>query len=264
MSTKHTEVTSTGGLKLPAKVAACCKQSGKSAMRRLILLLILSLASEAIFAVSGNDKVREYRLSHEHQLLSEFVRLLSLPNVASDRENIRKNAAFIAQMMHERGLSPRLLEAKTPNVPPVVYAEWQTPGATRTIILYAHYDGQPTDPSQWSGTLPWQPVLRSAALEAGGKLLPLPDENSPINPEWRLYARSASDDKAGVMAILTAFDALKASGLKPTSNLKFFFEGEEEAGSPHLGEIIALNKELLASDAWIICDGPAPQSGRKP
>jgi acetylornithine deacetylase/succinyl-diaminopimelate desuccinylase-like protein len=232
-------------------------------MKRLVCLLMLSLASQVILAVNPDDRVGQYRRSHEHQLLSEFVSLLSLPNVASDHENIRKNAAFIAQMMQQRGLNPRLLEAKTPNVPPVVFAEWRTPGATRTIILYAHYDGQPTDPKQWTGTLPWQPTMRSAALEAGGKILPLPSENESINPEWRLYARSASDDKAGVMAILTAFSALKANGLKPTANIKFFFEGEEEAGSPHLGEIIALHKDLLESDAWIICDGPVHQSGRK-
>jgi acetylornithine deacetylase/succinyl-diaminopimelate desuccinylase-like protein len=200
---------------------------------------------------------------HEHQLLSEFVSLLSIPNVASDQENIRRNAAFIMQMMRQRGLDPQLLEAKTPDVPPAVYAEWRTPGATRTIILYAHYDGQPTDPKQWTDTLPWQPTLRSTTSETGGKILPLPGDNEPIDPEWRLYARSAADDKAGVMAILTAFAALKANQVQPTANIKFFFEGEEEAGSPHLGEIIALHKDLLESDAWIICDGPVHQSGRK-
>ena len=83
------------------------------------------------------------------------------------------------------------------------------------------------------------------------------------NPEWRLYARSASDDKAGVMAILTAFDALKAQNIPLSSNIKFLFEGEEEAGSPHLGEIIRLHKQLLQADAWIICDGPVHQSSRK-
>lgn len=232
-------------------------------MRRLSLFLVLVLASQSSFAQTGEGSIRQYRRSHEHQILREFVNLLSIPNVASDGENIRRNAALIQEMMQQRGLESRLLEAKTPNVPPAIYAEWQTPGATRTIILYAHYDGQPTDPKQWTGTLPWQPVLRSTALEAGGKLLPLPAENAPVDPEWRLYARSASDDKAGVMAILTAFDALKANGIKPTSNIKFFFEGEEEAGSPHLGEIIRLHKDLLESDAWIICDGPVHQSGRK-
>ena len=87
------------------------------------------------------------------RLLNEFTALLSIPNVASDTENIRKNAALIMEMMKQRGLNPRLLEASTPNVPPAVYGEWKTPGAQRTILVYAHYDGQPTDPKQWTGTL---------------------------------------------------------------------------------------------------------------
>jgi acetylornithine deacetylase/succinyl-diaminopimelate desuccinylase-like protein len=166
-------------------------------------------------------------------------------------------------MMQRRKLQPRLLKASDPAAPPAVYGEWKTPGAARTLIFYAHYDGQPTDPRQWSGSLPWQPALRTAPLEAGGKLLPAPKADEVINPEWRLYARSAADDKAGVMAILTAVDALMASGVKPTSNLKFFFDGEEEAGSPHLAEILRANQALLQSDAWIICDGPVHQSGSK-
>jgi acetylornithine deacetylase/succinyl-diaminopimelate desuccinylase-like protein len=167
-------------------------------------------------------------------------------------------------MMKQRGLNPRLLEGSTPDTPPVVYGEWKTPGAQRTIIVYAHYDGQPTDPRQWTGHLPWHVIFRSAALEKGGRILPGSfDDPGPINPEWRVYARSASDDKAGVFAILTAFTALKAKGVLPTSNIKFFFEGEEEAGSPHLGEIIERHKELLEADAWIIGDGPVHQSGRR-
>ena len=231
-------------------------------MRRVLLFLILFVPSVS-FAQTTQDKVREYRRTNEHKISREFLSLLAIPNVASDTPNIRKNAELIVEMMKQRGLSPRLLEGQSPNVPPLVYGEWKTPGASRTLILYAHYDGQPTDPKQWTGTLPWQPVFRSAAIESGGKLVSVPADNEAINPEWRIYARSASDDKAGVMAILTAFDALKASGLSPTSNIKFAFEGEEEAGSSHLGEIIKLNKALLESDAWIICDGPVHQSGLK-
>src|SRR5690349_15210496 len=231
-------------------------------MRRVLLFLILFVSSVS-FAQTTQDKVREYRRANEHKILREFVSLLSIPNVAADTPNIRKNAELIVEMMKQRGLNPRLLEAQTANVPPLVYGEWKTPAASRTLILYAHYDGQPTDPKQWTGTLPWQPVFRSAALESGGEVVLRLIDNQPINPEWRIYARSASDDKAGVMAILTAFDALKASGLAPSSNIKFVFEGEEEAGSSHLGEIIKLHKELLESDAWIICDGPVHQSGVK-
>ncbi|HEX7295011.1 MAG TPA: M20/M25/M40 family metallo-hydrolase, partial [Pyrinomonadaceae bacterium] len=173
------------------------------------------------------EQVRDFRKANEQRLLSEFLNLLSVPNIASDRVNIRKNAELIMQMMKQRGLDPRLLEAPTPNTPPAVFAELKTPGATRTLILYAHYDGQPTDPKQWSGSLPWQPVFRSAALEADGKTIPTPNSGDVINPEWRIYGRSTSDDKAGVMTILTAFEALKAKGIALTSNIKFFFEGEE-------------------------------------
>ena len=229
-------------------------------LRRLFLLFLLCLP---VFGQTTQEKVREYRQANEHGLLKEFTTLLSIPNVAADTENIRRNAALIIEMMKQRGLNPRLLEGSTPNTPPAVYGELKTPGAQRTILLYAHYDGQPTDPKQWSGTLPWQPVFRSAALEAGGQIIPAPTEGSVINPQWRIYARSASDDKAGVMAILTAFSALKEKGIPLTSNIKFFFEGEEEAGSPNLGEIINRNKELLEADAWLICDGPVHQSGVK-
>jgi acetylornithine deacetylase/succinyl-diaminopimelate desuccinylase-like protein len=232
-------------------------------MYRITSILLLLLFTQPIYSQSENDKVRQYRSAHEHEILRDFVSLLSIPNLASDRDNIRRNAAHIMEMMQRRGLEPRLLEGATRDVPPAVFAEWKTAGATRTIILYAHYDGQPTDPKQWSGTLPWAPQLRSAPLESAGQTIPMPAETDAINPEWRLYARSASDDKAGVMAILTAFAALKANGIQPTANIKFFFEGEEEAGSPHLGEIIRSHRELLASDAWIICDGPVHQSGRK-
>src|SRR6185436_19829405 len=150
--------------------------------KRLLLVLIMLLVQSSAMA---QRTVRDYRRAHEHEILDEFLELLAIPNVASDRENIRRNAAAIMTMMQRRKLAPRLLEASDPAAPPVVYGEWKTPGATRTLVLYAHYDGQPTDPRQWSGTLPWQPVLRNAALETGGKILSAPKAEETINPEWR-------------------------------------------------------------------------------
>ncbi|HEY9286106.1 MAG TPA: M20/M25/M40 family metallo-hydrolase [Pyrinomonadaceae bacterium] len=231
-------------------------------MNRLVAAAFaLALSLPAPAAAQAVSPVREYRRANEHRILREFVGLLSLPNVASNREDIRRNAAHIVSMMSARGLSPRLLEAN--DAPPAVFGELRVPAATRTLVFYAHYDGQPTDPAKWVETEPWRPALRTAPHDAGGKLLPLPAEGAALDPEWRLYARSASDDKAGVMAILAAVDALKAKGISPTVNLKLFFEGEEEAGSPNLAAIITRHRELLSSDAWIICDGPVHQSGRK-
>lgn len=229
----------------------------------LLVLLVLLTRTPLAGQSDVQSKVLAYRQQNEHKILKEFVDLLSIPNVASDQLNILKNAALIMEMMKRRQLNPRLLKPKNPNVPPAIYGEWATPGAKQTIILYAHYDGQPTDAKQWSGTEPWNPVLRTTSPDQGGRIIAMPAPSTPINPDWRLYARSASDDKAGVVAILTAFDAVRSGGQKLTSNLKFFFEGEEEAGSPHLAEIIQLNQQLLTADAWIICDGPVHQSGRK-
>lgn len=225
-------------------------------------ILLFSLVA-SIYSQERSSSIRQYRQSNEHRLFTEFIELLKIPNVASDTTNIRRNADYLVAEMQKRGLKPRLLEAADKKVPPAVYGEWMTPGATKTVIFYAHYDGQPTDPAAWTGSKPWEPQLRSAAFEKGGKDLPMPTAQTKIDPEWRIYARSSSDDKAGVFAILTALDALKAQNIKPTVNIKFIFEGEEEDGSPNLREILTKNKDLLKADAFIVCDGPVHQSGRK-
>ena len=84
-----------------------------------------------------------------------------------------------------------------------------------------------------------------------------------IDPEWRLFARSAGDDKAPIIAMLAALDALRSANAKPSVNLRFVFEGEEEAGSPHLAAVSRKNfRKSLRPDAWILCDGPVHQSRR--
>ena len=192
--------------------------------------------------------------------MREFVDLLAIPNLASDAANIHRNAAAIQAILEKRGVHSRLLEV--PDAPPVVYGEIATPGARRSIVFYAHYDGQPLDPKEWKSP-PWQPALRDRSLENDGKVIPFPPAGQPFDPEWRLYARSASDDKAPIVAITSALDALRAANLPLKSNIKFVFEGEEEAGSRHLDKIIAANKDLLKSDVWLICDGPVHQSRKQ-
>jgi acetylornithine deacetylase/succinyl-diaminopimelate desuccinylase-like protein len=221
---------------------------------------LVALVSPALSA--QESAARRFTQANEHELIAEYLRFLSIPNVASDSAGIARNAEYITAALGRLGLAPRLL-AGTEKSPPLVYGEWVVPGATRTIVLYAHYDGQPTDPAKWTGSAPWTPVIRSAPLEKGGRIIALPEKGSAVDPEWRIYARSASDDKAGVMAIINAAAALKAAGLAPTVNLKFIFDGEEEDGSPHMADILRRHAALLSADAWIICDGPVHQSGLK-
>jgi acetylornithine deacetylase/succinyl-diaminopimelate desuccinylase-like protein len=215
----------------------------------------------AVMAQQANtrDAVRAWRTQHEADIVRQYAELLSLPNVASDTANIQRNADRISELLQARGVKTRLLRVE--GAPPIIYGELNALGATRTIGIYAHYDGQPVDATQWASP-PWQPRLLDAALDAGGKEIPLTSLPATIPPEARVYARAASDDKAPIQAIVSALDALKAAGAKPSINLKFFFEGEEEAGSPHLPAAFQQYADLLRADAWLLCDGPVHQSRR--
>jgi|GEM_PF-1453583 len=208
-------------------------------MKKIIFsAFIFPLVAGNIPGLSDIDKVREWRKANEHQVLAEYFEFLSIPNSALDRENIQKNAEFIAAVLRKIGVEPRLLPSATPGTPPAVYGEVRVPGAARTIVFYAHYDGQPAIPENWHPDIkPFQPVFLSHSIEKGGSVLPRPKPGEAINPEWRISGRSSSDDKAGVMLILNAYKALTESNIQPTSNIKFFFEGEEEIGSVHLSEI---------------------------
>jgi len=229
------------------------------------MIALSSIALPSIFATphalrDTKTDLRVFRASHEHAILDEFMQLLSIPNIASDQKNIRRNAEAIAAMLQRRGLASQLLESEqTPGAPPLVYAEWKVPKAKRTLVLYAHYDGQPVNPSEWV-TDPWTPTLRNGPLTAGGAVVTI-DSATPIDAEWRVYARGAGDDKAGVMVILGAIDALQAVHRQPSDNLKIVFEGEEEAGSPHLAQILTQHRSLLEAQLWVICDGPVHPSG---
>ena len=197
--------------------------------------------------------------------MKDYFNFLSIPNVASDTTSLLKNAYFISDKLKTIGVKQvQLLYPNTKGIPPAVYGEINVPNATKTIIFYAHYDGQPVDSTKWfPGLHPFKPILMDGIVTKGAKIVSFPDVSHAFNPEWRIYGRGASDDKAGVMSIVTAYESIVASGLTPKVNIKFFFEGEEEAGSDHLNEILEKNKSLLQSDLWVICDGPVHQTGKK-
>src|SRR3977135_2788554 len=214
---------------------------------RVALLLFLLLVNAALRAGPADvvRQTRAWRVNHEKEILAEFADLVSIPNLANDATNIQRNAETIRAMCEKRGLTAKLL--KLEGAPPVVVADLAAPSAKRTIAFYAHSDGQPVDASQWKSE-PWKPVMRDQAGNdvdwSGAKA---------IDPEWRLFARSSGDDKAPIIAMLDALDAISAAGLQPTVNIRFAFEGEEEAGSPHLADYLKKFSDELRADAWLFC-----------
>jgi acetylornithine deacetylase/succinyl-diaminopimelate desuccinylase-like protein len=221
----------------------------------LALVVIPALADAQTSAAA--QAARAWRQQHERAIVDEFVTLLSIPNIASDRPNIQRNAAAIVAMMEKRGITAR--QVSVPGGNPVVFGEIRTPGATRTIGFYAHYDGQPLDPREWTSP-PFEPTLRDKRVEDGGRVIALSAAGQRFDPEWRLYARGAADDKAPIVALMTAVDAIRAAGIAFKANIKFMFDGEEEGGSPNLEATLAANKALFAADVWLMCDAPLYQT----
>ncbi|MCZ6560092.1 MAG: M20/M25/M40 family metallo-hydrolase [Gammaproteobacteria bacterium] len=222
-------------------------------------LLIFCLPGPAGADVSVAQAVaaaRTYTRDNQGRIVREFADLLALRNVASNHDDMRRNASFIMEMMQRRGVEARLLEA--PGSPPVIFGELDR-GAEHTVLIYAHYDGQPVQRELWKSD-PWQPTLRQGRLEDNAAIVDLESLPAEIPGEWRMYARSAGDDKPPIIGVLSAIDALAAADIPLSVNLKFFLDGEEEAGSPHLADMLRRHAGVLQADFWLFCDGPIHQT----
>ena len=202
--------------------------------------------------------VERYVDGAQQALVGELVEAISIPSVAADAANIRRKAEFLRASLEGRGFEAELLET---DGNPLVFGERPTAGADRTLLVYFHYDGQPVDPAQWEQDHPFEPILRDGRLDDGAGLLDL-QASEVFRPDDRIYARSAADDTGPIIAFLGALDALDASDVTVTSNIKVILDGEEEAGSPNLVPAISRYGSRFAADSMLILDGPLHQSGR--
>jgi len=161
-------------------------------------------------------RVHAWRTAHERQVLGELFDLLSIPNVASSKADIQRNAEALVAMLKRRRFAADIVPTKGS---PLVFAERKVPGATRTLAFYFHYDGQPVVASEWSYNPPFSPVI-VAPHPPAGRTISLDTFQGPIYPEWRIYARSASDDKSPIVALLAALDALDAEQVPLTAGVR--------------------------------------------
>lgn len=151
-------------------------------------------------AQTSTQKIKDFRKANEQAIIEEYLQFVSIPNKTNDTPNINRNTEVVAGMLKKRGIAPQLLKLVKGN--PIVFAEVKIPGATKIIIFYAHYDGQPVNPKQWSlGLKPFEPVFITAAIEQGGHIVSY-KAGDPVGASWRLSGRASADDKAGVMCII--------------------------------------------------------------
>jgi acetylornithine deacetylase/succinyl-diaminopimelate desuccinylase-like protein len=192
-------------------------------------------------------------------ILERFTECLRVDTVSQQPERVRAGAAWLADAMRARGFEARVLETAGN---PVVLGTRMAPGATRTLLIYCHFDTKPAPPAGWLQPSPFEPVLRAGLAEEGAPIVATGEVPDDALPAHRLYARGASDDKGPIWAHLEALSLMDALGISPRVNLKIVLEGEEEVGSPGFGGFVDAHRELLAADLVLVTDGPKDASER--
>ena len=225
-------------------------------MRSVKRLVVFAMTVGSLARASAQPSdVERYVRDHQAAIVRELMELVAIPNVRTDLPNITRNAELLRQMLERRGMKPEVWE--TPSTP-LVYGERLVPGATRTILFYIHFDGQPVDKAAWKQADPWRPIIRAGTLEEGAEEIRDWSTRSAFPDNWRIYARSAGDDKGPIQAFVSAMDAIDG---KPAQNVKIILHGEEEGGGPALDAVVKSHPDKLRSDVLLIVDGPQHPSG---
>ncbi|MDO5633814.1 MAG: dipeptidase [Micrococcus sp.] len=172
------------------------------------------------------------------QVLRDLRGLIEIPSVSSmpeHDEDVLTCAAEVERLLREIGCPEvRQLEA---GGKPAVYGHFPAPEGAPTVLLYAHYDVQPTGALDAWTTPPFEPTERNG----------------------RLYARGAADDKGGLAVHLAA---LRAFNGQPPVGVKVLVEGEEEIGSPTMLAMIEKYPDEFTADAHVITDAMNWQTGQ--
>lgn len=176
---------------------------------------------------------QEYIDKNKDRYLDELFELLRIPSISTDsskKGEIRKAADFLISQLESMDLN-RVELFETPGNP-IVYGEHCPYDDKPTVLIYGHYDVQPSDPDDLWDTPPFEPTIKDGLI----------------------YARGASDDKGQAFTHVKAIESFVKTDQKIPVNIKFILEGEEEIGSPNLVPFLEEQKDLLACDMVLISD----------
>jgi len=200
------------------------------------------------------------RLAARRRAIVEgLVELVRLNSVSQNPAGVRQTGEWLAAALRARGLDGRVIQT---GGNPVVFGERHVAGATRTVLLYCHYDTKPIPRNGWLQPDPLEPVFRRGPAEVGAPGRPLADFADDELEGVSLYARGSADDKGPLWSHLHALECMDALGISPSVNVKLILDGEEEIDSPSFGPFAEAHRDLLAADVVIITDGPQHARGR--
>ena len=217
--------------------------------------ILVVISTSLLLAAPSADvlRVREWRTKNERQILGELMQLVALPNLAANRADIARNADLLTAMFEKRGFTVSRWGTKGS---PIVFARRDAASPRGTVLFYMHYDGQPTNASEWTLGAPFSPAAFN-----GKTPVDLQASTGPVDPNVRIYGRSASDDKGPIVALLAALDGLIAAKAAIPWSVRVVLEGEEEGGSPNFDAAMKEHAADVKSDLAIVVDSPRHPSG---
>ena len=173
-----------------------------------------------------------YIESNRDRFLNELFEILRIPSISADSAfsgDVRKCAEKVAEFLIAAGADNVVLEETAGN--PIVYGEKIIDVSLPTVLVYGHYDVQPSVPDELWNTPPFEPTII----------------------DNKIYARGACDDKGQFFMHVKAFETMMQTN-SLLCNIKFMIEGEEEVGSNNLGTYCKNHKEKLKADVILISD----------
>jgi acetylornithine deacetylase/succinyl-diaminopimelate desuccinylase-like protein len=175
---------------------------------------------------------KSYIESNRERFLEELFELLQIPSISADSAfsgDVRKCAETVADFLKTAGADNVILEETAGY--PIVYGEKIIDRNLPTVLVYGHYDVQPSVPDELWDTPPFEPTIKND----------------------KIYARGACDDKGQMFMHVKAFESMMQTN-ELACNVKFMIEGEEEVGSSNLDTYCKNNKEKLKADVILISD----------
>ncbi|MCJ7466548.1 MAG: M20/M25/M40 family metallo-hydrolase [Maribacter sp.] len=222
----------------------------KKVLRALLLVLLVSsdfLAAQTlspkIIKVAAQDKFPD--------AITALNTFLQIQNDGHYPDQIAHNLAWCEHLFSDLDFDTQVISTKGA---PLLFAEKKNHPKGKTVLFYLQIDGQPVDPSEWDQPNPFLPVLKEYR-DGNWRIIDFDRLKTEFNPDWRIFARSASDSKGPALSFITALQILKEKKIKPAYNVKVIMDFQEEMGSPQLQEAVIQNKNLLKADMLFIMDG---------
>ncbi|WP_299029200.1 M20/M25/M40 family metallo-hydrolase [uncultured Sulfitobacter sp.] len=165
--------------------------------------------------------------------LLELLRIKSISTDPAFKEDCQQAADWLVSDLQSLGIDAQKRETTGH---PMVVGHVGPENGKPHLLFYGHYDVQPVDPLNLWDRDPFDPAIEQT--DAGAVI----------------RGRGAADDKGQLMTFVEAFRAWKAVHGDWPCRITFFFEGEEESGSPSLVPFMEEHKDELRADFAMICD----------